>query len=66
MSSGPPPTRPSSRRPAGEGVEILINDIQIDERETDLACAATLWEGDIDLAGGGPDRMMVLDLRPCF
>ena len=52
-----------------EGVEILVNDMPVGERQGDLACATTLWEGQrslrADASTENPDRMYVLDLRPC-
>jgi hypothetical protein len=64
-------SRPSRLETARrEGVEILVNDLRVAERESDLACALTLYEGagsvKSDAAIAGPDRIYVLDLRPCF
>jgi len=62
------PTRLETAR--NQGVELLVNDLRMAERESDLRCATTLYQGAgsvrSDAAQVGPDRLYVLDLRPCF
>jgi hypothetical protein len=52
-----------------EGIDVLANVLEVDVRETDWACAETLWVGDRSVRStantDGPDRMYVLDVRGC-
>jgi hypothetical protein len=52
-----------------DAVDFLVGDFTDRRRETELACAETLWQGDLtlrpDAAEYGPDRVYVLDVRPC-
>lgn len=52
-----------------EGVDILVNDLKVEYRNNELACARTLYEGagsvQANAETAGPDRVYVLDLRPC-
>jgi hypothetical protein len=61
------PSRPEVIR--REGIDVLANVLEVDVRETDWACAETLWVGDRSVRStantDGPDRMYVLDVRGC-
>ena len=52
-----------------EGVDILIGPLPLRDRQGDLACSTTLWEGYPGARADGTDptanRVWVLDLRTC-